>query len=238
MSDMAKSIVFAVGMCLVLGLLLTTAATALNPLQQKNIENNRKKNLLLAVDLVSRDKTYSHEDISRLFEENMELFGATESGEIKPEDRLDEEPLLPIYLYIKNDAINAYIVPIDTQGLWGEISGYLSIDSDGTTVRGFTITRHSETPGLGGEIEQEWFQENFEGKKIVDQQGTFVSVRVARGDVEQVPEEEQSHYVDGISGATLTGKYLSEGLREVLSRYEPVSIRFRNNRVTTPDSRQ
>lgn len=238
MSDMAKSIVFAVGMCLVLGLLLTTAATALNPLQQKNIENNRKKNLLLAVDLVSRDKTYSHEAISRLFEENMELFGATESGEIKPEDRLDEEPLLPIYLYIKNDAINAYIVPIDTQGLWGEISGYLSIDSDGTTVRGFTITRHSETPGLGGEIEQEWFQENFEGKKIVDQQGTFVSVRVARGDVEQVPEEEQSHYVDGISGATLTGKYLSEGLREVLSRYEPVSIRFRNNRVTTPDSRQ
>ncbi len=238
MSDMAKSIVFAVGMCLVLGLLLTTAATALNPLQQKNIENNRKKNILLAVDLVSRDKTYSHEEISRLFEENMELFGATESGEIKPEDRLDEEPLLPIYLYIKNDAINAYIVPIDTQGLWGEISGYLSIDSDGTTVRGFTITRHSETPGLGGEIEQEWFQENFEGKKIVDQQGTFVSVRVARGDVEQVPEEEKPHYVDGISGATLTGKYLSEGLKEVLSRYEPVSIRFRDNQVTTPDSRQ
>lgn len=238
MSDMAKSIVFAVGMCLVLGLLLTTAATALNPLQQKNIENNRKKNILLAVDLVSRDKTYSHEEISRLFEENMELFGATESGEIKPEDQLDEKPLLPIYLYIKNDAINAYIVPIDTQGLWGEISGYLSIDSDGTTVRGFTITRHSETPGLGGEIEQEWFQENFEGKKIVDQQGTFVSVRVARGDVEQVPEEEKPHYVDGISGATLTGKYLSEGLKEVLSRYEPVSIRFRDNQVTTPDSRQ
>ena len=238
MSDMVKSIVFAVLMCAVLGVLLTGAATALQPLQQKNVENDRRKNILLAVDMVSRDQRYTHDEISALYEEKIELFGAAETGEIVPGDRIGEDPVLPIYLYIENDEIDAYIVPIDTPGVWGEISGYLAIDADGSTVRGFTITRHSETPGLGGEIERQWFQENFEGKRIVDRQGTFVSVRVARGDVErQVDEEDRPHYVDGISGATLTGQKLTEGLEQILYRYEPVSIRFRDNRAELPDDR-
>ncbi len=235
MSDMAKSIVFAVCMCIVLGTLLTTAATALQPLQQRNLELNRKKNVLLAVNLVSRDKSYTREEIMTIYDKKIELFGVGQTGAIVEDDKISEEPVLPIYLYLENDAINAYIVPIDTQGVWGMISGYLAIDKDGSTVKGFTITRHSETPGLGGEIERQWFQENFEGKKIVDKNGTFVSVRVARGEVErQVPEEDKPHYVDGISGATLTGKYLSEGLKQILSKYEPVSIRFRDNRVEMP----
>ncbi len=235
MSDMAKSIVFAVCMCIVLGTLLTTAATALQPLQQRNMELNRKKNVLLAVNLVSRDKSYAPEEIIAIYDEKIELFGVAQTGIIVKEDKIGAEPVLPIYLYLENDAVNAYIVPIDTQGVWGMINGYLAIDKDGSTVKGFTITRHSETPGLGGEIERQWFQENFVGKKIVDKHGTFVSVRVARGEVErQVPEEDKPHYVDGISGATLTGKYLSEGLKQILSKYEPVSIRFRDNRVEMP----
>ena len=34
--------------------------------------------------------------------------------------------------------------------------------------------------------------------------------------------------MDGISGATLTGQYLSEGLQDILQTYEPVSVHFRN----------
>ncbi len=235
MSDMAKSIVFAVCMCIVLALLLTTAATALQPRQQQNMEINRKKNVLLAVDLVSRDQRYTAEEITALYNEKIVLFGATQTGAIVEGDRVNDEPVLPIYLYIENGTIQAYIVPIETKGVWGMISGYLAIENDGSTVRGFTITRHSETPGLGGEIERQWFQENFEGKRIIDRHGTFVSVRVARGEVErQVPEEDRPHYVDGISGATLTGKLLSDGLKQVLYRYEPISIRFRDNRIEMP----
>jgi Na+-transporting NADH:ubiquinone oxidoreductase subunit C len=37
--------------------------------------------------------------------------------------------------------------------------------------------------------------------------------------------------VDGISGATLTGKFLSEGLKDILLDYEPVSVQFRQNRM-------
>jgi Na+-transporting NADH:ubiquinone oxidoreductase subunit C len=49
-----------------------------------------------------------------------------------------------------------------------------------------------------------------------------------------IPPQKQPNYVDGISGATLTGRYLSAGLREVLEDYEPVSIRFRKNLIAEP----
>ena len=63
---------------------------------------------------------------------------------------------------------------------------------------------------MGGEIEKRWFQKNFVGKKIIDQAGEFVSIAIAKGTVEdKVPEKTRMNYVDGISGATLTGKYLT-----------------------------
>jgi Na+-transporting NADH:ubiquinone oxidoreductase subunit C len=110
--------------------------------------------------------------------------------------------------------------------------GYLAIESDGSTISGFTVYKHAETPGLGGEIEKDWFQKNFVGKKIVDQNGDFVSVSIAKGKVsDSIPKEQQANFVDGISGATLTGKYLSAGVKQILEDYEPVSIRFRKNRM-------
>ncbi|MBS0012998.1 MAG: NADH:ubiquinone reductase (Na(+)-transporting) subunit C, partial [Desulfobacterales bacterium] len=140
---------------------------------------------------------------------------------------------LTIYLYTKNGEIQNYIIPIESQGLWGKIYGYMALENDGSTVAGFTVYEHSETPGLGGEIEKQWFQENFEGKKIVDRTGHFVAVQIAKGDVEkQISEEKESHYVDGISGATLTGRYLSRGLEKTLARYEPVSLCFRKQRLS------
>jgi Na+-transporting NADH:ubiquinone oxidoreductase subunit C len=121
------------------------------------------------------------------------------------------------------------VVPVDTRGLWGAIHGYLAIDNDGVTIRGFTVYKHSETPGLGGEIESRWFRKNFQGKKITDQQGDFVSIRIAKGKADEVvPPAQRPNTVDGISGATLTGKFLSAGLKEILQDYEPVAIEFRH----------
>jgi Na+-transporting NADH:ubiquinone oxidoreductase subunit C len=41
-------------------------------------------------------------------------------------------------------------------------------------------------------------------------------------------EPRQVNYVDGISGATMTGKFLTSGLKEILQEYEPVAIQFRH----------
>jgi len=118
------------------------------------------------------------------------------------------------------------------QGLWGKINGYLAIDKDGSTITGFTVYKHSETPGLGGEIERSWFQKNFEGKKIVNKEGKFVSISIARGAVKDVIQKDlQLNFVDGISGATLTGKFLSASMKDILKEYESVSVKFRYNMV-------
>lgn len=58
----------------------------------------------------------------------------------------------------------------------------------------------------------------------------LVSVGIAKGRVENLPDKLQDHYVDGISGATLTGRYLSEGLEETLTKYESVSVIFRQKK--------
>ncbi|MBA2879715.1 Na+-transporting NADH:ubiquinone oxidoreductase subunit C [Desulfosalsimonas propionicica] len=235
MSETLKSIGFALGMCLVCGVLLTAAATGLQPMQEKNRLSDRQKNVLYTVDLASRDKAYTPEQIRDIYEKNIDKIRVSAAGEIAEpaEDKAGDGQVLTIYLYTKNGEIQNYIIPIESQGLWGKIYGYMALENDGSTVAGFTVYEHSETPGLGGEIEKQWFQENFEGKKIVDRTGRFVAVQIAKGDVDKrVPEEKESHYVDGISGATLTGRYLSKGLEKTLSRYEPVSLCFRKQRLS------
>ena len=47
--------------------------------------------------------------------------------------------------------------------------GYFSIEADGATAKGITFYAHIETPGLGGEVDKPWFQNNFVGKRFVDE---------------------------------------------------------------------
>ena len=232
MSNSLKTVLFAVVLCVVISVVLTAASTGLQKFQQKNIRLDKQKNILESVGLLKAGQKYTSTAIEKLYKDNIQAVWADPTGTIIKEPQGGEQDL-PIYLYVKDDKIQAYIVPINSRGLWGRILGYLAIQNDGSTVSGFTVYKHSETPGLGGEVEKKWFQKNFVGKKIVDQEGDFVSVFIVKGKVaDKIPEKLQANYVDGISGATLTGKYLTSGMKEILQNYEPVSIRFRKHTVT------
>ena len=234
MSSRLKSILFAAVLCLVCSILLTTASTGLQRFQQKNVIIDKHRNILKSVGLVQADRTYSVDEIESLYSQYIKALWVDPAGRLIQEPRRDEQDI-PLYVFVEKEQIQAYIVPINSRGLWGRIYGYLAIENDGTTIAGFTVYKHSETPGLGGEIEKAWFQKNWVGKKIVDRSGDFVSVSIAKGRAEDVvPSEKKPHYVDGISGATLTGKYLSAGIKETLENYEPVSIKFRKNQVGEP----
>lgn len=127
----------------------------------------------------------------------------------------------PLYQYIPGDEIEAFIVPVEGPGLWGMIYGYIALEPDLLTVAGLTFYQHQETPGLGAEIEQDFFTNRFKGKKILDDDGQFQSVRVVKGGISGLPEEEQRHAVDGISGATITGDGVTDFLHSDLGSYEP-----------------
>lgn len=219
-----RSIIFAVIMCVVCSLILIAAASGLKKRQLKNVQNDKRKNILKATGLIDEDTSYTYEQIESLSLKNIKVYYIDKTGLLFSSIQ-GKKNLLKIYLYTKGDNIESYVLPIDSRGLWGKIKGYLALENDGSTIAGFTVYSHNETPGLGGEIESSWFRKNFIGKKIVNKKKSFVSISIAKG---KVPSQDSENYVDGISGATLTGKFLTSGIKEVLTEYEPISIRFRS----------
>lgn len=233
MSDGIRSILFALVICLVCGFLLTAASSSFSARQKENIMLDRHKNILKAAGIIDSSKKYTHKETEKLYARNITRVGVALDGRIVTGNAASGDHILPLYLSRDEKGnLRAYIIPIETNGLWGKIYGYLALESDGATVSGFTVYKHSETPGLGGEIEKTWFDRNFLGKKIVDHAGKFVSVRIAKGKAKlAVGKDRLANYVDGISGATLTGSFLTKGLKRVLSEYEPISLLFRENRL-------
>ncbi|SDU35172.1 FMN-binding protein [Desulfobacula phenolica] len=220
-------ILFALLLSVICSLMITAAAVGLKGFQMVNMELDRKTNILKSVDLIGTKKI-SKEKINSLYDAHIKEVMVDKQGQII-ETYVSNS--LSLYLYVDNEAIKGYILPINTRGLWGKIQGYLAFETDGRTVSGFSVFSHSETPGLGGEIESAWFRKNFKGKKILNAQNQFVSVGIAKGKAQDLPRDLQEHYVDGISGATLTGKYLSEGIKKTLVSYDPVSITFRQRQL-------
>jgi Na+-transporting NADH:ubiquinone oxidoreductase subunit C len=80
--------------------------------------------------------------------------------------------------------------------------GFLALDADFRTIRGFTFYEHGETPGLGGEIDNPRWQKKWQGKLAFSEDGQ-VMIEVLRGSVE-AGDPLAPYRVDGISGATKT----------------------------------
>jgi len=227
-------IVFALLTSVICSVLITLAAGGLKGFQEANMELDRKINILKAANII-RDKKPSKDQINLLYNTHIKEIMVDENGKMIT-SYIPRS--LHLYIILDGNMMRGYILPINTRGLWGKIRGYIAFENDGQTVSGFSVFSHSETPGLGGEIESNWFQKNFKGKKILNSQNRFVSVGIAKGKVNELPENLQDHYVDGISGATLTGRYLSEGIKQTLEQYDAVSITFRQENLKSKMSDQ
>ena len=224
---------FALTVSIICSLLITLSAVGLKGFQQANMELDRKINVLKAAGLIEEQRPPKNE-ILELYDAHIKEVLVNSDGQVT---ETYVQGSLHLYLIQDQGTIKGYILPINTKGLWGKIQGYLAFENDGQTVSGFSVFSHSETPGLGGEIESSWFRQNFIGKKILNSQNQFVSVGIAKGKVKHMPENLQDHYVDGISGATLTGKYLSEGIKQTIERYDAVAITFRQKQLKALDTK-
>ncbi len=224
----------------VFGLLLALAADALRERQQFNEEVNVKRNILMAVGVLDRDREIELDEIDAMYQESVESFAVDPDGMVVEGvsgESLDLEAVLqnpdasqhryPVFMATAADGETVYAIPVFGKGLWSTLYGYLALEADLETVRGMTFYAHGETPGLGAEIEQAWFQDNFVGKKIYDA-GELRTIRVVKGTVEnRIPAEDRDYYVDGISGATITGRGVSNLLETKVALYEPFFERIR-----------
>jgi Na+-transporting NADH:ubiquinone oxidoreductase subunit C len=230
--------IFAAIVTIVCSVLLSAAVTLLKERQQQNMAIDMQLNILNCVGIrAPQGKVFSRGEILHLYNENIRSLVIDLQGNKKSEMKVEDlnpkrdKELLPVYYVQKDSVIEAYIIPISGKGLWSTIYGYLALEADAITVRGITFYKHGETPGLGGEIEKDWFKNNFIGKKIISPDGKLVSISVVKGKVkDKIPEKEHYHYVDGISGATLTGDGLTNFLKENLLTYEPFFHKVRNKR--------
>lgn len=134
-------------------------------------------------------------------------------------------------------SIEGYLVPVNGFGLWGPIYGYLAIDSDAQYVKGISWYNQKETPGLGANIAEPWWQEQFVGKTIFqapnageaqDFSTAPLGINVVRGKVIDLygtgPKSKNS--VDGMSGATITGDGVTRAYKESLSGYKNFLIKL------------
>lgn len=103
--------------------------------------------------------------------------------------------------------VDQYVIPIYGKGLWSTLYGFLSVDSDGKTIRGITFYEHGETPGLGGEVENEKWQKSWTEKSAYGEDGEVI-ISVEKGTVD--PSSDSAyHKIDGLSGATITSRGVS-----------------------------
>ena len=207
------------------GFLLSVAATSLKPRQDINIEIDMKKNILGALGLKPKISTkWTIEEVQDVYKRNiigmvLDKNGLKTDKNPKDIDTDKNEDFFPIYIHKTSNEVNGYVIPISGKGLWSTLYGYFAIEPDCETAKGITFYKHGETPGLGGEVEKDWFQNNFKGKKFVDENDIIVGIEVVKGSVDE-SSKDAYRQVDGISGATITSKGLEVFLKEDLKKYQ------------------
>ena len=222
-------------MVAVVATVLSFAAIQLKPLQERNEAVAKQMDILKSVYKAENAENESNraEYVQSQYEkyidstfvinaegelvEDVDAFSVNMKKEIaKPTD----ERHLPVYRCKLDNGEMKYIIPVRGKGLWGPIWGYVSLHEDFNTIYGAVFDHKSETPGLGAEINQDWFQEDFQGKKLYDESGEFVSINVYKGG-EGAAENagDTRHGVDGVSGGTITSNGVQAMIEDCLKPY-------------------
>lgn len=227
----AYTFIFAIILVTVVAGLLAFTATSLKPIQDENVRNEKMQSILSTIGVdESREnagnvyKNYIKEELALKsdgsIDENpeVEAFKINLKNEIKKDAT---EQRFPIYIAEVNGK-KTYVIPLQGTGLWDAIWGYLAIDEDENTITGAVFDHKGETPGLGAEIRETWFEEQFIGEQFLKTTGdfsanSFVSVRTVKGG----SKSDDKHGVDAISGGTITSDKLSIMIKERLQRYLP-----------------
>jgi Na+-transporting NADH:ubiquinone oxidoreductase subunit C len=216
--------IYAIILSAITAVALAFSAEGLKPFQDANIALDTKTNILKSVREYSTDRATIEKIYAERIKEIVLDGQANELTDVKAasinlKDEITkpaENRQLPLYIYTHTDNKKYYVIPMRGVGLWGPIWGYISISDDFDTVFGATFDHKSETPGLGAEIAEKPFQQQFEGKKIMSGDN-FISVNVVKPSASSDVSTE--HRVDGVSGGTITSTGTDKMLKNCIAPY-------------------
>jgi Na+-transporting NADH:ubiquinone oxidoreductase subunit C len=228
---------FAAAICLFASVLVSGAAVGLKDLQEQNKLLDLQQKVLTVSGLLSEDDDLSGAEITALYESSIrpkvidlktgepatgvdptsfdQRTASTDestSFEAPPNDskirRLPNNAL--VFDVVEKGQLKALILPIEGYGLWGTLYGYLALAPDTRTIVGITFYEHGETPGLGGEIDNPRWKALWPGRLAYDDRGR-PAIGVKKGPAGPVSRD--PYNVDGLSGATLTSRGVTNLLR-------------------------
>ncbi len=233
------TIIFAIVMVLVVGSILAGLAQGLKPLVKANERFEKQQNILYAMGINdnegSNDVAFISTDrVEEVFKGTIkkqyviEGDKVTEDPEaylidIKKEETKAKDPnykrKLPVFEGEK-DGKPIYVVPIRGKGLWDAIWGFVALDKS-MVVQGVFFDHKGETPGLGAEIKQRYFMDDFYGEQLLTEDGVFKGITVAKGNADPKNERKNDNAVDAIAGSTITGDGVTAMIKKDLRMYVP-----------------
>lgn len=217
---------FAIAMVVVVGTVLALLVEYLKPLQIKNEKDKKMMSILGAINVESTRKnaaekfktyivdSYVLNSEGDVVESDIDAFDIDVRAQHRDKTLKPSDKRYPLFV-ADIDGKKYYIMLLAGTGLWGPIWGYVAVEDDLKTIYGARFNHAGETPGLGAQIADLSFQNQFVGKKIRDEEGNFHPMLVSKTPVDQ----SDKFAVDGITGGTLTSKGLERMLNENIEVY-------------------
>ena len=240
------TLLFAIGLVVIVGTLLAAIDASLKDKIRINKTLEKQQNILYAIGInendgnsvsfIAADK--AEEEFNKYITKQIYIQGDSiiEDNEaylidVKKQKALAKDPShkrkLPLFIAQK-DGMNLYVAPIRGKGLWDAIWAYVSIDEN-MVIRGIYFDHKAETPGLGANIKQRFFMDDFIGESLLDNEGNFKGVTVSKTNLDPKNEDKYDNEVDAIAGSTITGDGVTAMIRSDLSLYQQYFNSLNNN---------
>ena len=231
------TLLFAICLVVVVGTLLAAVDSSLKEKIRINKTLEKQQNILYAIGINENDgnsvsfisaekadQEFNKYVINQIYIQGQNIIEDDKAYliDVKKEKALSKDPnykrRLPLFIAEK-DGKNLYVAPIRGKGLWDAIWAYVSMDEN-MVIRGIYFDHKAETPGLGANIKQRFFMDDFIGEALLDSEGKFKGINVSKTNLDPKNEDKYDHEVDAIAGSTITGDGVTAMIRSDLSLYQ------------------
>ena len=222
--SISKTFGVALALCIVCAVVVSSAAVILRPTQEINKLIDLKTNILASAGLLQEGvsiETQFEQITPRVVDLSTGRFTDAIDAATYDQRKASKDPALSMALDPKQDpakikrrvnyatvymvegeqGIEKIILPIKGYGLWSTLYGFVALESDLETVAGIGFYEHTETPGLGGEVDNPKWKSSWIGKQAYNQGELAITVLKGKADMSRAGSESQ---IDGLAGATLT----------------------------------
>lgn len=199
-----KKRLFSVLYMFLITLFFTSVVSGVKLFNEERIQTNQRVKLqriiLKVLDMPVGDKV-SDKDLVKTFE--------TRVRSIQIKDKT-------LYMGYEEhgEKIRGYAFPVGGPGFWGPIYGMVAVDPKASKIIGIAFYKHSETPGLGARMTEEWFTNQFVGLPLYPIEGDKKIFYLRPIGTKEAPKE-----LDAITGATGTSRSVEAFLNKELDHF-------------------